>query len=412
MGRHPSRRHTAPEEAPVGRRIRQRRRELGQTQADLAGPEYTKSFISQLEGGYADPSLDTLRFLGRRLQLALSSMAGDATDQRLAVLAGLLTWAQDAVSRGRDDAARQAIALSKSIAQEAGAHLYVAEALLLQADLELAAGAPDRAQAALDDAGRLPATPGSRLAMRTDLATGRLALRRGDPATASSAYRRALGPGRKTTRHPDIAVQALIGLAGAALRDRDFRQARRRLQAAVTLAGRHGLDAWRGRALVRLAWIDRMEGASGRALDQMREGERVLRESVDRRGALEAALGLGLLVLDEGHAGEAQRLLQQSRDAAREAGDRRRELEAAIAIARAALAQGDVEAAAREAAEAVRLADALDDATMRERANAVAARTMAADGRVAEEVQPAAGTSRPAAGAAEFAVWTWPIEFV
>jgi transcriptional regulator with XRE-family HTH domain len=413
MGRHPSRRHTTPEEAPVGQRIRQRRRELGLTQAELAGPEYTKSFISQLEGGYADPSLDTLRFLGRRLELALSSMAGDPNDQRLALLAGLLAWAHGAILHGRDAAARHAIALAKDIAQEAGAHLHTADALLLQADLELAAGAPDRAQSAVDEAGRLPVPPGSRLAMRTQIANGRLALRRGDTAGAVSAFRRALGPGRKTTRHPDMTAQAMTGLAAAALRDRDTRQARRRLQSVVTLANRHRLDAWRGRALVRLAWIDRLEGDSGRAVDRLREGEGVLRATTDRRGAVEASLSLGLLLVEEGQLAEGRRLLQAARETAGQAGDQRREGEAAIALARVALAEGDVDAAAREASVAQRVADALSDTAMRGRADAVAAHTLGAGGRQPEIVQSSGdAVGRPAPGPAEVSTWTWPIDFV
>lgn len=51
----------------IGARIRQRRKELGLTQQELAGTEYTKSFISQLEQGRTWPSLPALVYIAQRL---------------------------------------------------------------------------------------------------------------------------------------------------------------------------------------------------------------------------------------------------------------------------------------------------------------------------------------------------------
>ena len=51
----------------IGSRIRARRRELQLTQAELAGKEFTKSFISQVETGKTAPSIETLAVLADRL---------------------------------------------------------------------------------------------------------------------------------------------------------------------------------------------------------------------------------------------------------------------------------------------------------------------------------------------------------
>ena len=51
----------------IGSRIRSRRRELQLTQAELAGKEFTKSFISQVETGRTAPSIETLAMLAERL---------------------------------------------------------------------------------------------------------------------------------------------------------------------------------------------------------------------------------------------------------------------------------------------------------------------------------------------------------
>jgi ATP/maltotriose-dependent transcriptional regulator MalT len=276
MGRHPSRRHVSPDEVPVGRRIRGRRRDLGLTQTDLAAPAYTKSFISQIEGGHAEPSLDTLRFLGRRLHMSLSALAGDTADQQLAVLGGLLNWAQTAMANQRIESARRAIQLAREIAAETGSDLYTAEALLLQADLDLETGAFDRAEAALEEVARLPVSNRSYTHIRATLTRGRLALRRGDAAAATIAFRSAWGAGRKAPRHPDLAARATIGLAVAALKHGDLRTARRHVRSALNLAQRHRLTTWHGRALIVLAEINRLEGRTEEADRHLQEAGRAL----------------------------------------------------------------------------------------------------------------------------------------
>lgn len=51
----------------IAARIRQRRQELGMTQEELAGEEYTKSFISQVEKSTVWPSLPALAYIAQRL---------------------------------------------------------------------------------------------------------------------------------------------------------------------------------------------------------------------------------------------------------------------------------------------------------------------------------------------------------
>lgn len=53
----------------LGERIRQRRKELGLTQSQLADQDLTKSSVSQIERGQMWPSLPTLLRLADRLQL-------------------------------------------------------------------------------------------------------------------------------------------------------------------------------------------------------------------------------------------------------------------------------------------------------------------------------------------------------
>lgn len=67
----------------LGARIRQRRLELGMTQAELGSPEYTKSYISQVEKGLIWPSLPAMihiaQTLGRPIDWFLAEEPRPAT---------------------------------------------------------------------------------------------------------------------------------------------------------------------------------------------------------------------------------------------------------------------------------------------------------------------------------------------
>lgn len=238
MGRHPSRRHASPEDIPVGSRIRERRRELGMTQTHLAGDVYTKSFISQMESGHADPSMDTMRYLGRRLEMALSSMAGSVADQRLATVEGLLAWAREAQKAGRTDAARRATELGIEIATAPALRRHLAEACLLLAEVEIESGAGDRAAEALERIPEPSALADPRVAIRKNLAEGLLALRKNNVSEATAAFRRALQQSRRSARHGALTIRALAGLGEALARAGDHRQSRRKIEAAARMAAR------------------------------------------------------------------------------------------------------------------------------------------------------------------------------
>src|SRR3954451_8187371 len=66
----------------VGRRIRQARQERGLTQEALAGPEFTKGYVSALERGTVRPSLKALQVFARRLNVEIVDLltARDETD--------------------------------------------------------------------------------------------------------------------------------------------------------------------------------------------------------------------------------------------------------------------------------------------------------------------------------------------
>ena len=62
----------------IGELVRQHRLARKMTQADLAGPEYSKTFISRIESGNLIPSLRALEVIARRLGVPLATFVGDA----------------------------------------------------------------------------------------------------------------------------------------------------------------------------------------------------------------------------------------------------------------------------------------------------------------------------------------------
>ena len=71
----------------LGERVRAARKELGLSQAQLAGDELTKGFISQLESGLVRPSIRSLQVIATRLAKPLDYFLGDeplATGKRVA----------------------------------------------------------------------------------------------------------------------------------------------------------------------------------------------------------------------------------------------------------------------------------------------------------------------------------------
>ena len=73
--------------ASLGERVRTARKALGMSQAQLAGDELTKGFISQLESGSVRPSIRSLQIIASRLGKPLDHFLGDevlSTEKRVA----------------------------------------------------------------------------------------------------------------------------------------------------------------------------------------------------------------------------------------------------------------------------------------------------------------------------------------
>ncbi len=64
----------------IGEKIKKARRELRLTQADVAGDYITRNMLSAIESGKASPSLDTLIYLAKKLDLPLAYLISEDDD--------------------------------------------------------------------------------------------------------------------------------------------------------------------------------------------------------------------------------------------------------------------------------------------------------------------------------------------
>lgn len=136
---------TGPRRLSLGERIRIERQRLGMTQAELAGDEMTKSFISQVEANLTRPSLRNLQLLARRLNRPVSYFLDEPeVDSAEVAVPHLIRQARELAAR---TSPQEALALLGRALEEAPPHArsYRARILGLQAQLYAQAGRPAEA---------------------------------------------------------------------------------------------------------------------------------------------------------------------------------------------------------------------------------------------------------------------------
>jgi transcriptional regulator with XRE-family HTH domain len=183
-----SRNAPAAGESAVGERVRRLRHQLGLTQEDLAGADYSAAYVSTIETGRRKPSTAVLRYLAERLGVEVGDLASDRGAE------WSLQLARDLRSRGRSRAAVDLLERALTNLEGAG---RVAPGVLVVMHREMAAterkddpsAAERHLERALEYVGR------GEVAVRevalTYLELGDLHAGRGDDHEAASAYRAA-----------------------------------------------------------------------------------------------------------------------------------------------------------------------------------------------------------------------------
>lgn len=175
----------------LGEKIRAARLERRLTQEQLAGRDFTKSYISDIERGVRIPRLPVLKILARRLRYPLSYFSDGASEETeseafLAIgLAGL--------GRGTVDQARIALERAWELASQQADDALQARVELALAEVEQRQGNKARAARRAERAiGTLSRTGGDVLLAKGHICVGSLRLEGGDPVSAQWAFEAAL----------------------------------------------------------------------------------------------------------------------------------------------------------------------------------------------------------------------------
>lgn len=90
----------------IGEKVRALRLSMKLTQSELAGADFTKSFISQIEKGLTRPSLKSLEIIARRLNQPVSYFLGEVESTRsLGAVTQKLNLAKTSAENGQKEAA-------------------------------------------------------------------------------------------------------------------------------------------------------------------------------------------------------------------------------------------------------------------------------------------------------------------
>jgi tetratricopeptide (TPR) repeat protein len=251
----------------LGAKIRAARLSQRLTQEQLAGRDFTKSYISQLERGARAPRLITLRILARRLSRPLSHFLGGVPEEREAE--AYLTIGTAYVHAEAFGDAQLSLEQALEVATQQGDEV-------LQARIELAMAELDRRLGRIPRAGRrverslraLTRLGDAALLARAQALRGRVKLDAGDAASALWAFEAGLGLA-KHLPHPFLLADlyAYLGVAYRRLgRAQESQEAfRRALESAEPLRNLRRVGAWHLAAATGAARYGRFEEAAEEA---------------------------------------------------------------------------------------------------------------------------------------------------
>ena len=134
--------------SPLGQRIRQARQELGLSLAAVAGDDFSRAFLNQVELGRAQPATQTLRLIARRLQRSVDYFLEDPGDSTAALE---LALAEAEMGLYRGEAARVESLMTRLLARSLPIDLRTRAQLTLAA-AQLKLGRPNDARPVLEEA--------------------------------------------------------------------------------------------------------------------------------------------------------------------------------------------------------------------------------------------------------------------
>lgn len=333
-----------PVDPYVGERIRELRLARKLSQAQLAGPDFSKGFISLAETGRTRISLRAAEILAQRLGITAADLLrrpepGASSSVELAA-----TRAQAALAAGRPEAAIEALEGIKAKGAELAPHIT-----LIQGRALLALNRPHEALKALDAALRSYRSKNDRASATRVLFELALVHARLDNQTEALNLglqcEAAINEGVIVDRTFELRVMELI--AGIAVNLGDFSAADLRTERARTLAE----DVSDPRALAslyeNLTVMRESQGDREGALLYARKSLEAYERLADKRSLGSAWNTLGWVYVKRGQAARAREALDRAEELGRANGDERLLAYVLQTRAELALARGNPEEAQR-----------------------------------------------------------------
>ena len=345
--------------SPLGRRIRQARQELGLSLATVAGSDFSRAFLNQVELGRAQPSTQNLRIIARRLQRPIDYFLEEPGDSA-AALELALAEAEMSLLHGEGSRAESLVTriLMRTIPIElrTRAQLTLAVALMKQGRAQDARPVLEEAIVAAQRANwhQLLVELYDRLGsvhylLRRPHAAGQWfdqALERYESSGVADPVLKARVLGHRANLHyvagqPIEAIAAYESAIAAAAQILDM----------PALAG-----IYEG-----LALSFQQTGQYARALSYAQKGLRIFETLRDVRMTGQLRLNMGDMLLQQGRVAEAERLFSDGAEHLQRIGDRELVPHLVAGMAESALEASQVERASELIEEAIDLATRSSD---------------------------------------------------
>lgn len=320
------------------------RRERGLTQADLAGPELSESYISLIEGGKRQPGHRTLQAIAERLNLSVDELTNRSVpaDPQIGFA---LAFVELAVVNGDADSARSAIAAiyeDSRLDGQSAARVLAVEAKLAEAegDLETAILLLEKQLGdEFTDAAAWAEAATSLVRCHRERGNLSEAIDVGEKCTAQLVAAGLSG----TPQHVGVGLT----MASAYYERGDVVRAGRIVEALVAESERVGSREARGSAYWNAALIARSEGRQIDAVKLAEKAVALVSEGDDtRRLALLTAAQAGILLsVDEPQVDMAMKLLRKSYTQMEECGTTVDQASIATELGRAAILVGQADEA-------------------------------------------------------------------
>ena len=369
---------TVQKPVTLGERVRAARRELGLSQAQLAGEELTKGFISQVEAGLVRPSLRSLQIIAARLGRGIEYFVGDQPLTSTKRVHYHRVAAEAAAERSDWRTVRQEV---DSAFTHTPTRRERGKLLRVLVSAELATHDTERAFEHITEAlALLDPTADAEDVAKLHYARGYAYFDLGQLGAATESFEASRDlVERHEISDPRLRSRLLLALGTTYRRLERTAKALATYESALALASRTSELEVAARSHMGIAASLYDEGDLDGAIGAYERARGLLERLADATLELSVLQSMASVSVDRGKLEVAREFAERCRVRAMAIGDDRMAAVAETELARAALASGDAEASLASATHAEKVLAALEDD--RQRASALRAIGAAEDAR-------------------------------